>query len=168
MIQKTAVGLIDTGIMTHLMDTHVLMLKEPTRIRNQPKLLNINDFVIYLEFYVGLCGFSVISFVVEMILNSKVFTKILKFIFLRKISKTEKVHFAKVHQDKSNKSCKVQKLTSNLIEKFRIEKLENCTHAFGEDVAESSNSKTEKQKVKEFESVIQMIVRLKQMDLKDG
>lgn len=172
MIQKTAVGMIETGIMGNLVDTRVLKLKKPKRKGNRQKLLNFEDFLIYLELFLGVYGFSVIAFVFELFLSSKIFRKIVKFVFARKISTNQKFDFAKVHEDKDNKSNKIHKLNSNLIEKFRIKNviaessgsvvlhernLEEISKVFGENIAKSEKIKDEKQKVEEFESIIKML-----------
>lgn len=177
MIQKTAARLIDAGIMTYLVDTRVLMLKKPERKRNRQKLLNFQDFLVNLKIFSVLCGFSVIAFVFELFLNSKIFRKIMKFIFGRKIPKASKTKFAKIHQDQNNKNYEIKILNLNLIEKFRIrnknaEKIANIfgssigivvdvhqernlreyLDVFGENVSES-----DKPQDGDFESMIKML-----------
>jgi len=176
MIQKTAVRLIESGIMGHLVDTRVLMLRKPERKRKRQKLLNAQDFLICLELFFVIYGFSVIAFVFELFLNSKIFRKITILLFLRKSSTSKKFEFAKIHEDKNNKSCAYRKLNSNLIKKFRIKSVKaDCSESllnvtmdvhqkrniekhlkvFGENVVKPSKTNAEKQK--EFESIVKML-----------
>ena len=143
MIQKTVGSLIDTGIMKHLVDTRVLNLKKLPKNQNHSTFLNAKDFLVCFAFLFALYGFCGVVLAVEKFLNSKVFRKILKFLFVRKSSTFSKFKFAKVHQDEKNKSLKEledQQLSASLLEKFKIRnQTQNNSTEFGENSSQISN-----------------------------
>lgn len=169
-IHKMVTNLIDTGIMTYLAETHVLMFRKPLRNPNKPKFFNLVDFLVLLVIFLGFCGFSAIIFGIELILNTKRFKRIVKFCFATKNSKTLKFRAAKVHQDKNDQSYKVQKIKSlNLHDIFRVKNIKKSMSAsnemnlniFGKKVDQNANKiedlEVDQQKVQELMSTLGFI-----------
>ncbi|CAG9810400.1 unnamed protein product [Chironomus riparius] len=119
MIQKTAVGMFEAGIMKYLIDTRVFVVKNQQRKLSRADFLNFSDFSVYFALYFGLCGFSLISLTVEIFLNSNAFRNILKFIYDPK-TKAPKFRFAKIHHVENCKIVEKQKVKKNLDLKFRL------------------------------------------------
>lgn len=168
-IHKMVTNLIDTGIMTYLAETHVLMFRKPLRNPNKPNFINLVDFLVLLVIFLGFCGFSAVIFGIELILNTKRFKRIVKFCFATKISKTLKFRAAKVHQDKNDQSCKVQKINSNIHDIFRVKNIKKLKLAsnemnlnvFGKKVDQNADKiedlEVDQQKVQELMSTLGFI-----------
>lgn len=70
MLHKTVNSLINTGIMNHLVDLH-LEAKDLIEMKEKAKLLDINDLLSGFIIWMGLCGISIMVFLIEFLLLSK-------------------------------------------------------------------------------------------------
>jgi len=144
MIKNTVDRLTDTGIMSHLVTTRVLVRIKYPQDEPEPKILNIDDLLFGFNIFLGFCGISGLIFVVELILGTLVCRKNLSFHLLRKKLRNKKIKFAKVHP-MNTIVCLIcfehHKLSLKLIKKFKTKKIdckiidleENLGH-FGEKV----------------------------------
>ena len=122
MIQKTVVSLIDTGIVKHLIDTHVMNIVVKPKYRKQPEPSSFQDLLIIFVFWIVCCGFSTVAFAIENCFNTKIFNKVLKFVFETRNLKFMKFEFEKVHNANNSENPEfysTRKLTLSLVKIFR-------------------------------------------------
>lgn len=70
MLHKTVNSLIDTGIMNYLVDLH-LGAKKIIKMKEKSNLLDLNDLLNVFMIWIGLCGISIMIFLIEFFLLSK-------------------------------------------------------------------------------------------------
>lgn len=66
MIKMTVNRLIDTGIMRYLLNIH-LNERKPSKIKDEPKVLNLNDLDFGFALYSAFCGLSIFLFLFEIV-----------------------------------------------------------------------------------------------------
>jgi hypothetical protein len=156
--------LTDTGIMSYLIKNHRKSYTQFLQTESEPTVLNIEDLAFGFNIWLGFCGTSLAAFLAEMLLDTKLCRKYSKFL---KSLKFRKMKFAKVHQsvEKKCQYCyKNQKLSQELIEKFKVKKIKtendvetkNSTEEPPELTESSSNShlNAEHSKIKELEHAL--------------
>jgi hypothetical protein len=124
MINDIVDSLISAGILNHFLDRW-----ENIRIKLRPKLepksVGIGDLAFCFYIWIIFCAVSVIALIAELILGIEIFRKNMSFEILWKKFKYRRVKFAKVHQNyiMFHQTCmEDQQLTSNLCEKFVVDK----------------------------------------------
>jgi len=67
MIEKTVDSIIDTGILSYLIEKDIGKKLKFDQAKSEPKVLNMNDLSFGFNIWLGCCFLSAISFVIELI-----------------------------------------------------------------------------------------------------
>lgn len=122
MLNKVINDLIPTGIMNLLIEKYYTKKWTYLKVEKLPKVLDVDDLAFGFNIWLGFCGISGVSFLLEMISRLKIF----KFtIFMNTQSNNVKIwkyKSAKVHPSSNYVQSRHEELSAELIKKFRIHK----------------------------------------------
>ena len=108
MLNKIIDDLIPTGVMNHLIEKYYFKkFRQAHDDDTKPQVLNLNDLSFGFNIWLGFCLISIVAFIAE---------------HIYKLLQPKKRKFAKVNPDFKDSIDPVVKLSSQLIEKFRIKK----------------------------------------------
>ena len=124
-IKDTVDRLTDTGVIRHLINTRVLMLKKYPKDESEPKILSLEDLSYGFNIFLGFCLISGLIFIVELILGLKFCRKNMSFNHLRKKLRNTKIKFTKV-KPMNTIEClifaRIPQENLDVLSKFRIRK----------------------------------------------